>query len=285
MSGQARVPAQVLPVLAGELRKMPAFVRRDFLTAWSYRLPFFTDLFSLMGQIVVFYFVGRLVESDKLPRYGGAATTYLEFVVIGITMGAFVQLALARVAIAIRNEQLMGTLECLLATPTGIATIQLGSAVYDLLYVPLRTALFLLIIAVGFDLDFRLDGIGPAAVTLLVFIPFVWGLGIAAAAATLTFRVGGTLIGFGLAGLTLVSGAYFPLDLLPEWATTVAEYNPMALAIEGMREALLGGAGWSGVSREVLLLMPAAALSLMAGMTAFVLALRRERRRGTLSLY
>ena len=29
--------------VAGELRKLPAFVRRDFLVAWSYRMSFITD--------------------------------------------------------------------------------------------------------------------------------------------------------------------------------------------------------------------------------------------------
>ena len=45
---------------------------------------------------------------------------------------------------AFRNEQLMGTLEVLLMTPTTPATIQIGSVVYDLVYVPLRTGLFFL---------------------------------------------------------------------------------------------------------------------------------------------
>ena len=37
----------------------------------------------------------------------------------------------------------MGTLESLLVTPTAAATVQLGSAVFDLVYMPLRTAVFL----------------------------------------------------------------------------------------------------------------------------------------------
>jgi hypothetical protein len=59
----------------------------------------------------------------------------------------------------------------------------------------------------------------------------------------------------------------------------------MAVAISGMRDALLGGKGWSAVGDDLLVLLPVAAASLAAGIYAFRLALRRERRRGTLGVY
>ena len=37
-----------------------------------------------------------------------------------------------------------------------------------------------------------------------------------------------------------MSGAYFPLALFPEWVQSVARLNPIAIALEGMRAALLG---------------------------------------------
>ena len=79
----------------------------------------------------------------------------------------FVQFALDRVAIAVRGEQLMGTLESVLMTPTAPATIQLGSVSFDLLYIPLRTAIFLGGIALAFGLHYDRDGILPALLILL----------------------------------------------------------------------------------------------------------------------
>jgi ABC-2 type transport system permease protein len=85
--------------------------------------------------------------------------------------------------------------------------------------------------------------------------------------------------------MTLSSGAYFPLDLLPGWLTTIAEANPLAIVIQGGREALLGGVGWSEVPGKVAILLPSSAVALGLGVVAFRVALERERRRGTLSLY
>jgi ABC-2 type transport system permease protein len=86
-------------------------------------------------------------------------------------------------------------------------------------------------------------------------------------------------------GLGLISGIYFPLDLLPGWLAAIAEYNPIAIAIQGMREALLGGVGWGEIARDVAILTPMSAASLALGLIVFRLAVRRERRLGTLGLY
>lgn len=274
-----------MTVVATELAKVPAFVRRDLLVAWSYRMAFFSDWVNLGFQVVLFYFVGLLVDEGKLPEFGGKPTSYMAFVAIGIAVGAFVALALARVAAGIRQEQLAGTLEYLLLTPTAPATIQIGTVAYDLVYIPLRTALFLLVIALAFGLDLEPSGILPATLVLLAFIPFVWGIGVAAAAGMLTYRVGGGVAGVFLTALTIFSGAYYPLDVFPGWAAEAAAWNPMTLAVDGLRESLLGGADWASVGRKVAALAPMSAVALAVGIGLFHLALKRERRRGTLGLY
>jgi ABC-2 type transport system permease protein len=271
--------------LTGELRKLPAFIRRDFLVAWSYRMSFFSDLVNLAGQIVVFYFVGLLVDSSRLPTFNGSSVTYLEFAAVGIALSVFIQFGLDRVSAAMRGEQLMGTLESVLMTPTAPGTIQIGSVAFDLVYIPLRTAVFLGGITLAFGLDFAAGGIVPSLLLLIAFIPFVWGLGVLTAGLLLTFRRGSGFIGLGAVILGLLSGVYFPLDLLPGWLSQIAEANPVALAIQGMRDALLGGARFTEVAPTLGLLLPFSAMSLAVGLGAFRLAVRRERRRGTLGLY
>lgn len=272
-------------LVRGELLKLPAFLRRDLLIAWSYRLAFVTEWGGLAVQAVMFYFVSKLVDPELLPRYGDSRATYMEFVAVGLAMTAFVQLALSRVGAGLRAEQVQGTLESLLMTPTYPSTIQLGTVFYDLLYIPVRTALFLGLTAVAFGLHFDAGGILPALVILLAFIPFVWGIGVANAGFILTFRRGGGISGVVFTVLALFSGAFFPLSLLPDWAREAAEVNPIAIAIEGMRDPLLGGSGWSGVGGDLLVLLPLSALSLALGMLAFRAALRREKARGSLGLY
>ena len=268
-----------------ELRKLSAFVRRDLLVQWSYRLSFLTSFIGLFGGALIFYFIGKMVDPATIPTVGGKQVSYLEFAVVGMTLGGFVHLGLERVSAALRNEQLMGTLESLLTTPTSSQTIQIGSVLFDLIFIPLRMGLLLLLLALVFGLNLDAGGVPQSLVLLVFFMPFVWGLGILAAAITLTFRRGAGIVGLAIGALTLVSGLYFPLTLLPNWLETVSAANPLAIAATGLRDALLGGMGWSTIWSDILILTPLSIASILVGAIAFKLALTRERRLGTLGAY
>jgi ABC-2 type transport system permease protein len=271
--------------LTAEIAKLPAFVRRDVKVALSYRVAFASDVLGLAAQIVVFSFVAKLVDASRLPTYGGTQITYLEFVATGLVLNLMLGVLLYRVAGAIRQEQLQGTLESLMVTPTATATVQIGSVASTLLMVPLRATLMMGAIAIVFGLSFDASGIAPAALVMAALVPFAWGLGLATGGAIVTFRRGSGVLGVGTVLLGLASGAVFPLSLLPSWLATIAEWNPLAIAIEGVREALLGDGGWSEALADIAVLLPLSAVTLAAGILLFRLALDRERRRGTLGMY
>ena len=268
-----------------EVRKLPAFVRRDFLIAWSYRMSFVSDILGLVGATFIFYFIGRMVDPAKIPSISGTKVTYLEFAAIGMALGGFMHLGLERVSAALRGEQLMGTLESVLATRTAPTTIQVGSVLWDLIFIPLRMAALLTVLAVTFGLGLQPEGIPKAFAVLAVFVPFVWGLGVISAAITLTVRRGAGIVGLATMLITLGSGAYFPIDLFPHWIARTAAANPVALAIDGLRQALLADASWGMILPKTLVLAPIAIVSLTLGAVVFKLALARERRLGTVAIY
>jgi ABC-2 type transport system permease protein len=271
--------------LREELRKVPAFLRRDFLIAWSYRVAFFSDWLNMIFQLALFYFVGLLVDPLKLPTFNGTRASYVEFVSVGIALSSLLQLGLGRAVTALRDEQLMGTLEPLLMTPTAPLTLQLGSLMYDLLYVPVRTALFLVLAAVVLHARFSVAGVGPMVLILLAVIPFVWGLGLVSAATVIAFRRGSSLVGVGGVLLGAASSAYFPVAVLPGSLRVLARLNPVTVALDATRDALLGGGGISTAGPALVKLAPWVAFSFAGGVFALRLALARERRRGSLGLY
>jgi ABC-2 type transport system permease protein len=278
-------PASRAAAALEDLAKVPAFFRRDLLVLWSYRVAFLSDWVNLIVQVLLFYFLNRLIPSDKLPRFGGRPTSYIEFVTVALVVTTFMQVSLGHLVSALRQEQLMGTLESLLLTPTAPTTIQLGSIAYDILYVPVRTAVFLAIMSGIFGVHFHLGGLVPTVAILVVFVPCMWGLGLLGAAGVLTVRRGSGVTGIAATALMLASGAYFPIQYLPPWLQSLTQYNPVTIALDGARQAMLADAGWSVIWPSVLKLVPMASVSLMLGITAFRLALKRERRRGTIGLY
>ena len=208
-----------------EVAKLPAFVRRDLRITLSYRMAAVGGLLALAVQALVFSFIGKLVDPSRLPMFGGSRATYMEFVTIGIALNMVVVLLLQQFATAIRTEQMLGTLESLLSTPTSIATIQAGSAAFALVSVPLRLGLFIAVLGLAFGLNFHASGILPSAVILVGFLPFLWGFGVLSAGAILTFRRGVGALSVGMTALGLASGAFFPLALLPHWLHAIADAN------------------------------------------------------------
>ena len=162
-----------------EFRKLAAFLRRDVRTAWSYRGAFFADWANILLQVAIFYFVSKIVSKQNIEQYSpGHETSYIEFVAIGIAFGAFVQSSLSHVVVTIRQEQLMGTLESLLVTPTTTTTLQLGSFVYDLIYVPVRTTVYLMLMVLVFGINLQVGGLLPTMVILVRVHPFRVGTGL-----------------------------------------------------------------------------------------------------------
>jgi ABC-type polysaccharide/polyol phosphate export permease len=120
---------------------------------------------------------------------------------------------------------------------------------------------------------------------MLFFLPFTWGIGLATAALVVTFRRGSGATGALVTILGLFSGAVFPIALLPTGLRTIAEWNPFAIAIDGVRDALIGGTGWGPAISALGHLAPISLAGLTIGVLCFRAAVTRERRRGTLGNY
>ena len=102
----------------------------------------------------------------------------------------------------------------------------------------------LLAVALTFGLDFQAGGILPSLVLLICFVPFVWGLGLVAAATIVTFRRGGGLVGFAMSILGLASGASATGRqlALPDGGRQWIRDLSTTLVLDLLRRAILAGA-------------------------------------------
>jgi len=271
--------------LTGEVRKIPAFARRDMLVAWSYRGAFFSEIGGVLLQVGVFYFLSFLVDPTRMPRVGQTRADYMGFVAVGLSIALVYQIGVTRLLTGVRNEQLMGTLEALLTTPTSPTTIQVGMVAYDLLRIPIRMGVLLGVAAGVFGVHLHWLGLVQAFVIGFAFLPFAWGVAAGLTALVIVFRQATSLIGLANYALLIGSGTYFPVAMLPRWFAEPAALNPLAVALQGTRGALLAGTGWPETLGQVLLILPVGLLTWAIGSVIFRVALQHERRAGTLALY
>jgi len=104
----------------------------------SYKLEFFLRLFFAFFNILTYYFVAKLVGTAGAPYlkpYGG---DYFSFVLIGVAFSTYLMVSLRGFSESIRDEQMMGTLEAMLVTPTDTTTVITLSALWSFIVASVR---------------------------------------------------------------------------------------------------------------------------------------------------
>jgi ABC-2 type transport system permease protein len=83
--------------------------------------------------------------------------------------------------------------------------------------------------------------------------------------------------------ILMVSGVYYPIDVLPSWMRWLSWISPATYTLSGMRKALLSKEGISGLFPELAALLLMGLIAVPLGFLVFSWAERRAKRIGMLS--
>ena len=176
---------------------------------------------------------GRAVDLAEFPEVHG----FLDFMLAGAMVQA-VLLAGSSAGIALALDIEMGFTDRLLAAPISRFAIVLGRLAGTTALGAL-VAIWFLALGLIFGGEINEGVLGALWVILLVAATALAFGGIGAAIA---LRTGQASVVQGLFPLVFVilflSDAFFPANLLLEPSQTIAEYNPLSLIVEGIREPI-----------------------------------------------
>lgn len=258
-----------------------AVIKRDFRTAISYRLQMGGGLLSSVLTLTVFYYVSRLVQVEPFA----SSDDYFAFVLIGLVIFQMLQSILGGAPSVVRQELVAGTFQRIVLSPFGpvggIAAMLLFPFMFALVTGSLTLLLGVVVFGVELAFPQALLGLPLACLCALAFAPF----GILSAAMVLVVKqatFGVTLI---LAAISLVSGLYFPVSLLPDWIGWTAEVQPFTPAVDLMRHLLVDAPLGDAASVEIVKLVGFFAVMLPLSLWALTLTVRFSRRRGTIIEY
>lgn len=262
-----------------------AFIKKDFTAEASYKLSFLMQFFGIIISASVFFYMSRILGgamSPYLKPYGG---DYFSFVLIGIAFSDYLGLALGSMANTIRNGQMAGTLEALLATPTRIPTIIVSSSLYSFLWTSLRVVVYLLLGSLFFGLKIQNANYPAALVMLALTIVAFSSFGIISASFIMALKRGDPLTWIFTTLSWLAGGLYYPVSVLPGWLQKVSIFLPITYALQGMRFALLKGYGLRQLMPEITRLGLFALIMFPLGLIGFNLAVKKAKRDGSLTHY
>lgn len=262
--------------------KLWMFIERGMITMFSYKTAFVLQLLNTFFGVASFYFLSRLVgDSPMLESYGG---DYLTFLLIGVVFQGFISTALNSFTGSIGGEQKQGTLEYLLLSRTPLSGVMLYSSAWSYFMTAFAGALML---GVGVSL-FGMDLSGNVWMVLLVLVVTVLGmsgLGLISAGIIMVTKQGDPVAWLLTALGGLLSGVYYPVDILPEPLRFASTLLPMTHSLNAMRSALMANASAAMLPMELLWLVTFAAISLPVGVLVFRWGFDKARRDGTLAFY
>jgi len=171
---------------------------------------------------------------------------YMTCLLIGALIWSYLSMIFDILSETVQWERWEGTIEYTFMSPTSRVTHLLGMGVYAVVYGIIRTAIVLGVAMLAFDLDLSDANYWAALVVLAVCSISLVGFGVVAAVMPLLSPEKGQQVTYIVSALLLlVSGVYYPINVLPEWMQVMAQFSPVTYALEGSRAALLGGVGLS----------------------------------------
>lgn len=242
-----------------------AFLRRDWLNESSYRVMFLFEAVNLIGSLVVFFAVGELVGQDApaLEPYGG---DYFAFALIGLAIGGYSSISLGAFANRVRQAQVTGTLEAMLVSPTSGGVVLLMSGIWDYLLTTFRLCIYVLIGLLFFDLRFDINAAAALPMAIFSLIAFA-ATGLIMASLMLVVKRGEAAASSASLITGVLGGLLFPVTLLPDAIAWLHYFVPLYYALDGLRRALLVGAGPADIFGSLVGIAVCAVL--LSGLAAF----------------
>lgn len=257
------------------LWKAWSFFKRDCRIDLSYRFSFALEAVHILLAIAAYYFLAAQLGANSLGGYPS-----FPFILVGLTVNAYMTTCFVCFAQEIRGGQLTGTLKAVLTTPTSPAEFLACSSAYPFA----RATLDVLLYAAGgliFGSSFAAGNLAAAALLFAASILAFAGIGLMSATLTLLFKRGDPLLWLFGSGSWLLGGVLYPTSVLPGPLRGAAELLPITHALRGLRAALLANAAVADIVPQLVALLAFTVVALPLSLAAFHLALQRAKIAGT----
>ncbi len=269
----------------GILRVARAFFLLGLQDALSYRVAFALRLVAVALSLTSFYYMARFIDMGRAPLLSPYGGDYLGFLLVGMVVINLQHSTISAYPVGIRQAQLSGTLEAMLATPTPGWQILLCSPAYSFVTSFLWAGCYLAAGIGIFGVRFGPVGWPALGLTLPLCILAFASLGLLGGALTMLLRRGDPISLF-IGGVSaLLGGVMYPLGVLPPWMRALGRLLPITHTLEMTRRAVFAGATLAELAGPLADLSIFCLLALPAGALAFSFTLRRARRDGSLTHY
>ena len=267
------------------LRKIAAFLKKDFLFESSYTLAFLFNIFGVFASVITYFFIDRLFGHRIAMHLEEFGVGFFPYVLLSMAFFSYIGTGIGSFSTRIQAEQMQGTLEAILLTPTKVSTILLSLAAWNLILATFDMMIYLLLGIFLFRIDFSGVNLASAFTILILSITSFSALGILSASFILVFKRGNPVSWIITSLEGVLGGVYFPVTVLPRWLQALAQFFPITHAIRAIELAVYRGYTISQLAREIFFLALFTIVLLPVSLAVFTKSLAAARRDGSLGQY
>jgi ABC-2 type transport system permease protein len=226
-----------------QIRASYAFIERNLNLVkryWTWEMVWM--VYSIANSLSV-SFIGLGME-----YLGGSAGVEIDgsylvlYLVIGTLVWRYLSTIFYWITEIISIERWEGTIEYTLMAPIRRFTHMSGQTLFSVIYSLFFTGVILAVTVWVFDLDLSGANLWGGTVMLLAGCLSFIGVSIMASTLPLLFpERGAQMTHIVIALLLLVSGVYYPIEVLPKVLQKMAVFSPATYVLDGVRLALLEG--------------------------------------------
>jgi ABC-2 type transport system permease protein len=270
------------------LKRIRAFIIRDFQLALSYRLEFFIRVLWILGIVTTFYFVSQIFFGLPVTQYAQWHDPLAAWLT-GIAVLSYFTTGFSSLANSIRQEQMQGTLESVLLTPINVPTVVVATSAWAYVEATFYSGLYLFFGWLFFDVQYK--GSMLLALMFLVLTTLVLAcIGILSASFAMVFKRGDPFAILLGAGSAMFSGVFFPKEMLQEalgqtGGRIASAIIPATHGLDGIRAVLIEGKGLSEVQEPFWTLLAFLVVLGPFSLWVFGRAIKRAKREGSLIQY
>jgi ABC-2 type transport system permease protein len=189
---------------------------------------------------------------------------------IGAVIWSYLGIVFEIIVETVAWERWEGTIEYTFMAPLSRPVHLIGMGLFAVGYGVVRAAIVFTVIAAFFGLHMPDANFLAALLVLAVASVSFIGIGMMTAVLPLISPEKGTQIGFvGQGVLLVISGVYYPVSVLPEWMQWLSKISPATYALDGIRAAVLDGAGVAAMWSRIWPLLIIGAVAVPLGLEIF----------------
>ncbi|GMV35798.1 MAG: hypothetical protein AMXMBFR61_03060 [Fimbriimonadales bacterium] len=260
-----------------------SFTERQFMLIkryWGWEAMFL--VYTLCSTLAIGYLAAGLTAQGTVQDVGAQQRITI-YLLVGTLLWGYLSTLFWELSAIMGWERWEGTIEYTFMAPVPRFAHLFGMCIYAILYALARTGATLLIVVLMFTLAFQnANWIGALSVLLVGTVSFV-GIGILVAILPLLAPEKGQMIAGAIEGIMLlISGVYYPIEVLPTWMQWAARLSPATYTLHGIRASLVEGAGFSALTNDLLVLGVMGVVAVPLGMWLFGVAENYCKRTGRL---